>query len=412
MSLWVKDNNEEDDEIEYYSIKSLSEEIKNTRTELEIPYPKFNDLTKCFFCHKSFELNDIIDFYSDPNIEYCKHSNCANIYIKKNLIVEDLQNIINTTWDIDFSYDNIIPSNLKKLNLIYKFTDYNLDFSESNLIELVASDFDKLLSDNFKSIEKLDCYKTLVDFTKFINLTTLTLSKILEPADLTPCINLTNVTLQNINFDINLSGCNKLTVLRLYNITKNINLSGCLQLDSLELKNITTACIDIIDCINLTSLKLENVKNNCIFPQKIDSLTKLHITDISESVDLINYPNIKTITTIITKTNTETIRNSNKNILNSNYFYNLDKLINLEVFIFNDLTYLEIISIQYNFDLIKNNKLKIVNIYSANKECNVIFSNKVYLEECLLDFKSMNKIIIPQNVKKIKYNKYLEIITL
>ena len=42
--------------------------------------------------------------------------------------------------NIDYSHDNIVPNNIYKLNLIHNYRNHNLDFSQSNLKELIVSD--------------------------------------------------------------------------------------------------------------------------------------------------------------------------------------------------------------------------------------------------------------------------------
>ena len=172
MSLWIEENNNEYDERTYFSIKTLQKEAKLFRTSYKLhKEPIIYDMTICYLCKQKFLYGDTINFYSDTEYEYCYHQNCTYTvykFEKKKLVVADLQDIINQTYDIDYSHDSIIPSNILKLNLIQKYKDYNLDFSQSKLQKLIVSDYDKLESNNFKSIKKLECYRTLVDFTKFI----------------------------------------------------------------------------------------------------------------------------------------------------------------------------------------------------------------------------------------------------
>jgi hypothetical protein len=402
MSLWIKEN-ENDEDISYYSIRSLQQEAKLHRTNYKLMNePNISDMTKCFFCKATFNYLDTINFYSDTSNEYCYHQDCSwGVYRfdKKNLIVSDLQDIINMTWDIDYSHDNIIPANIYKLNLIQKYKDYNLDFSQSNLKELSVSDYDMLDSDNFKSIIILKCYRTLVDFTKFINLNNLSLSRPLNNIVLSSCKNLTCVALNDINYNIDFTDCINLNKLTLKNINAQLILKNCINLEECELNNVTTL-IDVSDCIKLQLLRIENMMIANI-PKNISSLTKLHIYNIYDYIDIIGYPNLKTIS--------NNIYNNGKGEYGK-CIVNYDKLEHLEVFVFSDVRFIHNNPIVYNFDFSKNTKLKNLNIYSAINNCNININNNINLEDCTLEFYSDNPIIIPKTVKNLKYKKDLNII--
>jgi hypothetical protein len=383
MSLWIEETENSYDDSSYYSIKSLQQEARLHRTKYKLnKEPLISDMTKCFFCKETFNYSDTINFYSDTSNEYCYHQDCSRgvyRFEKKNLIVSNLQDIINVTWDIDYSHDNIIPANIYKLNLIQKYKDYSLDFSQSNLEDLEVNDYDKLDSYNFKSIIILKSYRTLVDFTKFINLNKLTLARPLNNTVLSSCKNLTSVILNDINY--------------------NIDFTDCINLEELELNNVTTL-IDLSDCSKLQSLRVENMMIGNI-PKNIPSLTKLNINNIFDSIDVISYPNLKTLT--------NNVYNNGKGEYGKCVF-NYDKLKHLEVFLFSDVRFIDNIPIVYNLDFSKNTKLKNLNIYSAINNCNIDISNNINLEDCTLEFYSNNPIIIPKTIKNLKYKKDLNII--
>ena len=277
MSLWIEENNDDYDEGSYYSIRALMNQAKSFRATYKLSKePTISDMSKCYFCKKVFLYCDTINFYSDAENEYCYHQTCSYTIYKfeqKNLIITELQKIINETWNIDYSHDNIIPPEIIKINLIQKYRDYNLDFSESNLDEICVSDYEKLDSYQFKSVTKLECYRTNVDFSKFINLSKLKLERPLENIILTPCQNLMDVQLKNIDKTIDLTNCINLKKLTLTNISAPIIIKGCNNLKTLELNNVKTL-INIEDCLKLELLRLENMININI-PN--NSLTNLHI---------------------------------------------------------------------------------------------------------------------------------------
>jgi hypothetical protein len=401
MSVWFKENKEYENT--YCSLNALQNKAYEKRKLYQITEPKIYDMLKCFICKKDFEMDDVIDFYSDMYNEYCQHHEKCSYTVykfeKKNLVITDLQNIINATCDIDFSHDNIIPPYIKKLNLIQRYRDYNLDFSQSRIVDLCANNYDKLKSYNFMSVNKLECYRTPVDFTKFINLTNLQLSRILENTILSSCINLVDVTLNNIDYDIDLSNCYNLITLKLSTINKNINLKGCSKLETLEMKNVNVL-IDVSDCVNLALLRLEDMKLDNV-PKNINSLTNLHIINIYDFIDVAYYPNIKVLTNNIYMCNNG---NYGKHVLN------YDKLQNLELFKFSDVRFINNVSIEYNFNFTNNTKLKTVDIYSAINNCNVVFGENLELIECNLEFYSNNQIIVPKNITKSKYKRELKII--
>lgn len=398
MSLWIEENEDEYNDGTYYSIKALQKEAKLFRNNYKLEKePTISDMTICFFCKKEFIYPDTINFYSDTDNEYCYHQKCSYTvykYEKNKLVVADLQNIINETFDIDYSHDSTIPSNIYKLNLIQKYRDYNLDFSESNIQELIVSDYDKLESENFKSVIKLESYRTLVDFTKFIKLNKLKLERPLINMILTPCQDLMDVQLKNIDKTIDFTDCINLKKLTLTNISASVIVKGCNNLKTLELNNVKTL-ISVKDCLKLDLLRLENMININI-PNNINSLTNLHINNMIDSIDVSSYPNLKNLTTMISH--------------NDNNILNYEKLEHLEVFYFTDVRYIDNKGMIYNFDFTKNNKLKTINIYSAINKCNLILDN-INLIECILEFNSDNPINIPKNVKKLKYKTCLNVIT-
>jgi hypothetical protein len=397
MSLWVHNM----DKI-YYSIKSLQNEAKQMRHTLMInKEPLIHNMKVCYICKKEFIDSDIINFYSDGDNEYCYHLNeCSNIYKfqRNNLIVSNLQNI-NDSVNIDYSHDNIVPNNIYKLNLIHNYRNHNLDFSQSNLKELIVSDYDKLESDNFNSITLLECYRTNVDFTKFINLNKLKLNCTLENTIIS-CQKLIDVSLNNINFEIDFTNCINLKILQITNVTKQIILKGCVNLETIELNNVTTL-IDVSECTKLKLLKLENMISSNI-PQNIYSLTNLHIYNNIDSIDVTSYPNLISLS---------------NNIYNGKNHYgkciiNYDKLIHLQYFSFSDVRFIDNVPIVYNFDFSKNTNLQNLNIYSAINNCNMDISKNLKLEVCTLEFYSDYPIIISKNVKELKYNKSLTLVSI
>ena len=402
--MWIEDTKYDD--VTYYSIKSLQKEAAIIRSGYKlIKEPKMHNITKCYFCQKDFLYQDTINFYSDTDNEYCYHNDCTYTvykFEKKQLVVYDLQNIINATNDIDYTYDNIIPRELYKINLIHKYIDYNLDFSQSKLYEIYCSKYNKLESDNFKSVQKLTCNETLVDFTKFTNLTNLKLLKILENSIITPCTNLIQVTLNNINYTVDFTNCSNLEKLSCYNITQDIILKGCTALQNLELNNVNVL-INITDCINLQLLRIENM-NQINVPKNINSLIHLHITNIIDCLDVSSYINLKTFTNTISTCYTI---NNNNQVLNYN---NLSKL---DLFIFSDLrSNIMNDNVKDNlFDFTNNHSLYKINIYSAKYKYNIIFGENPKLEECILDFFSDSSIKLPQNIKLIKNYKNINLIS-
>ena len=403
MSLWIEEHNNEDDYGSYFSIKTLQQEAKLFRTTYKLhKEPIICDMSMCYLCKKKFLYGDTINFYSDTEYEYCYHQNCPYTvykFEKKKLVVADLQDIINQTRDIDFSNDNIIPANIYKLNLIQKYRDYNLDLSQSKLQELIASDYDRLDLDNFKSIVKLECYRTLVDFSKFTNLTKLKLERPLDHTVLS-CINLIDVVLRNIDFTIDFTDCINLKTLTLINIDSQIIIKNCINLEILELNNVNIM-IDVSDCTKLQHLRLENMMNANIM-KNISSLTNLHINNVFDTIDVSCYPNIKTLSCNV-------FNNGKGNF--GKCVVNYERLEHLEVFLFSDMRFMDNIMIVYCFDFTNNTKLKNINIYSAINNCNINISNNLNLEECTLEFYSDNPIYIPKNVKKLKFKNGLNTIT-
>lgn len=323
MSMWVfQDNNKQ--YIDYFSLKKLQYETKEYRLINNLTDPKFNDLTICFNCKVKFTTDDVFDFYSDKDNEYCKHQNC-NIntykYERKNLKLADLQEAICYGGiDLDYSYDNIIPSNIKSIYL-YNTTE-ELDLSQTQLEFIDASGYYSLCYDAFSSVNKLKICNTFVDFTKFTNLITLELSYSMEDIDLSPCKELQIATMKNIKHNISFENCNKLHTLLLDNISNNINLKGCTQINSLSIYK-SLLQLDLTDCNKIKHLRLENYRYN-IQPSIIYSLEKLNISHSQHDIDLLTFPNLVTLTFDIFSPS------------DNNKLLNLDKLELLKTFTFND----------------------------------------------------------------------------
>jgi hypothetical protein len=420
MSLWIKQDGGDYDYINYFSLKKLQHEAKQLRLNKGINDPIFHDLTKCYHCKKDLG-DDIFDFYSDADNEYCKHQYCRNyVFEKNNLQLVDLEEGINN-GNIDYSHDTIIPSHIKILYV--NSSNKELDLSQTQLETLHASSYYDLNLDAFNTIKQLNICNTVADFTKFTNLIKLNLSYAEKDIDLSCCKNLSNAEFKNIKTNINLSGCCNLKNLILTNIQHlnecmlhnsqsesgtgtseacsisckcsagTVILKGCTQLSSLVMNKVS-AEIDFTDCTNLNHIRLEEMN---IISASIPSLQKLNILDCEKEINMTDFSQFPNLTSL-------TITNSRSNM---NILYcvniNLDKLKLLESFLFTDIRIMSN-PIVYNFNFSNNNRLAKIDIYSAKHHCNVTFGDNLVLTECNLDFISRNIINIPKNVTK----KYLK----
>lgn len=387
MSMWVfQDDNEE--YIDYFSLKKLQHETKEYRLNNNLSNPKFNDLSICFNCKVKFTADDIFDFYSDKDNEYCKHQNCnldTYKYERKNLKLADLQEAI-CYGGIDYSHDNIIPSNIKRIYL-YNTTE-ELDLSQTQLESIETSGYYPLCSDAFSSVDRLKICNTVVDFTKFTNLITLELSYSTGDIDLSPCNSLQVATMKNIKHNISFENCNKLHTLLLDNISHNINLLGCTKLHSLSIYK-SSIQLDLTDCNCIEHLRLENSECN-IQPSIVTSLEKLNISNSQHDIDLSSFPNLRTLTFDI-------FSPSNNKLLN------LDKLESLKLFTFNDYKSATYNSSNHSIDISKNTNIEHINIYSANNTCSVNFGTELpKLVKVYLDFNTIYPVYVPNSIKNMQ----------
>ena len=391
MSMWVYQN-DNDEYVDYFSLKKLQHETKQLREKYNIPEPCFYDLKTCFNCHQKFTDDDVFDFYSNKDYEYCKHQQCnldEFIYEKKNLKLADLQEAI-SYGGIDYSNDIVIPPYIKRIYL-YNTTE-ELDLSQTCLESINANGYYPLIENAFSSVLTLNICNNIVDFSKFINLTKLDLSYASngDNIDLSFCKKLESCSIKNIqlNTNISLENCNKLHTLLLENISNiNVNLKNCCTLHSLTLCK-TKFNLDLSDCINIKHLKLDNSETVI---QPLISLEKLNIINPNKDFDLLKFPNIKTLTFDL--------------FAHIGNLLNLNKLFNLHSYTFND--YNSINNTVHNIDISENINLEHLNIYSAKNKCNIEFGTKLHpkLNHCKLDFHSDQYIYIPGYIKNIQMNR-------
>lgn len=377
--MWLRKENNND--TEYLSIKKLQLQAKQERDKLGLDCPVIHNMEKCFNCDRLFNYNDVFTFYSDEYDEYCKHEKCPiNRYSFQvsGLQQGDLQmGIFN--GNIDYEGDTIIPPHIKTIYLS-NYIQQDLDLSKTELNEIDVVNYKTLDLDAFKSVKKLICNNTMIDFTKFINLTKLNLNYINYHVDLSPCKSLIEVTLENISNRITIDGCDKLKTISLVNIDTQV-IINCPNLKRLELCSVQS--IDLSNCDNLIELKIINGPCN-LTPYVLPNILSLYIHDNTCDIDLQQFPNITSLVHMI-------FQQPDYRTLN------IDKLNNLQVYQFsNHLNFIN--KKTYDFDFSLNNQLEKVSIYSSLCKCNVTFGDNLMLKECNLEFKTDTHINIPKNV--------------
>jgi hypothetical protein len=382
--MWLR--KESDNDIKYLSINKLQLQAKQERDKLGLNCPIIHNMEKCFNCNRLFNHNDVFTFYSDEYDEYCKHEKCPVYrysFQVTGLQQGDLQlGIFN--GNIDYEGATIIPRDIKRMYLD-NYIKQDLDLSKTELNEIDVANYRSLDLDAFKSVKKLICNNTMIDFTKFINLTKLNMTNVKYPVDLSPCKSLIDVTLENISNIITIDGCDKLKTLILINIDTKV-IIHCPNLQRLELHNVQS-CIDLSNCDNLSELKIINGPCN-LTPYVLPNITFLYVNNNTCDIDLQQFPNITSLVHII----------SNKPDYKT---LHIDKLNNLKVYQFH-INFMN--NKTYDFDFSLNHKLEKISIYSYSCKCNVIFGDNLKLKECNLEFKTDNPINIPKNVsiKKIR----------